>query len=158
MSLLDGISAGEGIDSLEERVQQVMSGRIRSSAETIARTETIGALTEGSLMGAQEAADTGLDVRKQWLATFDGRERETHAVAHRRYQRQAIPLDASFEVGGIEFKSPGNPTAGRTEISAAETINCRCAMTYVVRDDTSTAGVLQSEVVAHLVEWLNDSH
>lgn len=153
-SLMEGIAQGEGIDKLMTRVTEVMAGRISSSAETIARTETIGALTEGSLMGAKEAADTGLDVRKQWLASFDGRERETHAAAHRRYQAQPIALDASFSVGGVNFKSPGNPTGGRTKASASETINCRCALTYVVGDDTRQSGVLQSETVSRITEWL----
>jgi HK97 family phage portal protein len=157
-SLLAGINEGEGIERLMGRVTDVMSDRIRSSAETIARTETIGALTEGSLMGAKEAEATGLDVRKQWLATFDGRERETHAAAHRRYQREAIPLDASFDVGGVDFQSPGNPTGGRTRGSAAETINCRCALTYQVGDDTRRGVVLRSEAVAHITGWLNASH
>ena len=157
-SLLDGINAGEGIDRLQARVREVMADRIRSSAETIARTETIGALTEGSLMGAKEAEAAGLPVRKQWLATFDGRERLTHAAAHDRYQAQAIPLNESFEVGGIKFQSPGNPTGGRTRASASETINCRCAMTYESGDDVQGAGVLRSEAVAHITGWLNASH
>ncbi len=157
-SLLAGINEGEGIDRLMARVRAVMADRIRSSAETIARTETIGALTEGSLMGAKEAEATGMDVRKQWLATFDGRERETHAAAHRRYQREAIPLSASFSVGGVDFQSPGNPTGGRTRGSAAETINCRCALTYQVGDDTRRGVVLRSEAVAHITGWLDASH
>jgi HK97 family phage portal protein len=156
-SLLEGIQAGEGIERLMGRVTDVMADRIRSRAETIARTETIGALTEGSLMGAKEAAATGLDVRKQWLATFDGRERESHAEAHRRYQRQPIPLDAAFSVGGVAFDSPANPTGGRTRASAAECINCRCAMTYEVGDDTRRAGVIRSEAAAKIAGWLNDS-
>jgi len=156
-SLLEGVQDGEGVEALMERVESVMGDRIRSSAETIARTETIGALTEGSLMGAKEAEATGLGVKKQWLASFDGRERETHAAAHRRYQRQPIGLTESFTVGGVEFQSPGNPTGGRGKASAAETINCRCAMTYVVEDDTSTAGVLQSDIAAQIQGWLNDS-
>ena len=157
-SLLSGINEGEGIDRLMARVRTVMADRIRSSAETIARTETIGALTEGSLMGAKEAEATGLQVRKQWLATFDGRERETHAAAHRRYQREAIPLDESFSVGGVDFQSPGNPTNGRTRSTASETINCRCALTYQVGDDTQRAGVLRSEAVAHIAGWLDAAH
>ena len=156
-SLMEGIADGESIEQLMPRVSQVMGDRIRSSAETIARTETIGALTEGSLTGAKEAAATGLDVKKQWLVSFDGRERETHAAAHRRYQKDAIPLDASFDVGGVAFQSPGNPTGGRGRASAAETINCRCAMTYVVEDDTTQAGVLQSDIAAQIQGWLNDS-
>lgn len=154
-SLLEGINAGEGINELEARVERVMGDRIRSSAETIARTETIGALTEGSLTAAKEAAGTGLDVKKQWLASFDGRERETHAQAHEVYQREPIELNDSFLVGGVAFESPGNPTGGRTRSSAAESINCRCSMTYVVKDDTATAGVLQSDVVAKITEWLD---
>lgn len=154
-SLLDGITQGEGIDQLMVRVNTVMADRITSSAETIARTETIGALTEGSLMGAKEAEAVGLPVRKQWLATFDGRERESHAAAHRRYQAQPIGLNESFLVGGVEFDSPANPTGGRTRASAAETINCRCALTYVVDDDTATAGVLSSDVVAQIAGWLD---
>jgi HK97 family phage portal protein len=156
-SLMQGIADGESIEQLMPRVSQVMGDRIRSSAETIARTETIGALTEGSLMGAKEAEATGLDVKKQWLASFDGRERETHAAAHRRYQRGPIGLTESFTVGGVEFQSPGNPTGGRGKASAAETINCRCAMTYVVEDDTTQAGVLQSDIAARIQGWLNDS-
>jgi HK97 family phage portal protein len=157
-SLLAGINEGEGIDRLMARVRAVMADRIRSSAETIARTETIGALTEGSLMGAKEAEAIGLQVRKQWLATFDGRERETHARAHERYQREAIPLDESFDVGGVKFQSPGNPTNGRTRSTAAETINCRCALTYQVGDDTQRAGVLRSDVVSQITGWLHAAH
>jgi len=154
-SLLEGIQAGEGIAQLQERVNAVMADRIRSSAETIARTETIGALTDGSLMGAKGAADTGLDVRKQWLATFDGRERDSHAAAHRRYQANAIALEQPFDVGGVAFDSPANPTGGRTRASAAECINCRCAMTYEVRDDNQRGAVITSNAVADITGWLN---
>lgn len=155
-ALMAGIADGESIDQLQERVTSVMADRITSSAETIARTETVGALTEGSLMGAKAAADTGIDVKKQWLATFDGRERESHARAHDRYQANPIPLHASFTVGGVDFTSPANPTGGRTRASAAETINCRCAMTYVVADDTTGRGVLSSDVVARIAGWLGE--
>ena len=149
-----GINNGEGIDDLQRRVRAVMADRIQSSAETIARTETIGALTEGSLMGAKAAEETGITVRKQWLSTFDGRERESHAAAHDRYQREAIGLDESFLVGGVAFRSPGNPTAGRTRATAAESINCRCSMTYVTdEDDTEGRGVIVSNIAA----WLEDS-
>ena len=47
--------------------------------------------------------------------------------------------------------------AVRNKASAAETINCRCAMTYVVEDDTVQSGVLQSDIAARLQGWLNDS-
>jgi hypothetical protein len=150
-SLMEGIADGESIEQLMPRVESVMGDRIRSSAETIARTETIGALTEGSLMGAKEAEATGLRVRKQWLATFDGRERASHAEAHERYQANPISLSEPFIVGGASIDSPGNG------FDAAEVINCRCAMTYVVEDDTTQAGVLQSDIAAQIQGWLNDS-
>lgn len=158
LSLMQGIAEGESIAQLQTRVEAAMADRIRSNSETIARTETIGALTEGSLMGAMEAEATGLQVRKQWLASFDGRERETHAAAHRRYQRQPIPLNESFQVGGIAFKSPGNPTGGRTRITASECINCRCAMTYKTGDDRRPGTVITSNAVATITGWLNADH
>lgn len=156
-SLMEGLANGEGTSQLEARVFETMHDRIQSSAETIARTEAIGAMNEGSLSGAVAAEARGLGVKKSWLATFDGRERDTHAAAHRLYQKEAIPLKESFLIGGVEFKSPGNPTAGRTEASASECINCRCSVTYQVQDDRFRGHVIQSDTVSKIAGWLDDT-
>lgn len=126
VELADGEEAGESIDKLAERIAEVMGDRIRSSAETIARTETIKALNGGAL---RAAAQSGVVGGKQWLATFDGRERDTHAQAHAKYQVEPIPLGADFHVGTAKGEGPGMLD------EAGESINCRCTLTFVLTDD-----------------------
>lgn len=119
-SLAQGIKDGESIDSLAERVTNVMDGRIRSSAETIARTETIGASNGGMLEGWRQS---DIVKHKQWLATLsDDRTRDTHVEAH----GQEVALDDDFEVGDGSGPAPGQ--IGLAE----EDVNCRCTLLAVV--------------------------
>jgi HK97 family phage portal protein len=117
-SLADGEKAGETIDQLKERVKTVMRGRIKSDAETIARTEVIGGLNGGAL---QAAKDSGVVKAKKWLAAIDNRTRDTHIETH----GEEVPLDADFSLGG--------PAPGQIG-DAGEDINCRCTLTFVVDD------------------------
>lgn len=130
VSIAEGLAAGEGIDEIAERVETEMEDRIRSSAETIARTEVIGALNGGAL---QAAIISDVVEGKAWLGTFDGRERDSHAEAHETYQANPIPLDEDFVVGGGVGPAPGQTG------DAAEDINCRCTLTWVVKGDEPAA-------------------
>lgn len=144
-TLNEGREAGDGIDDLAGRIEATMGDRITSSAETIARTETIGALNGGALQGA---IASGVVSGKGWLATFDGRERETHAAAHTRYQGSPIPLDVNFDVGGASGPSPGDLG------DPGEDINCRCTMTFEVDEsDGEEARTIRSEVLAGIAAW-----
>jgi len=115
-SLNEGILEGEGIPALEERVREIMATRIRSSAETIARTEVVG----GSNGGILEAwGQSGVVEEKTWIsALIPGRTRDSHVAAH----GQTVALRANFRVGGGEGPSPGQ--IGLAE----EDINCLCTM------------------------------
>lgn len=114
-SLDEGIKAGENIPQLEERVQSVMADRIKSTPETIARTEVIGAMNGGTLEAWRQS-----DVvrTKSWLAALDERTRETHVLAH----GQTVALDEDFVVGTGRGPAPGQMGV------AEEDINCRCSM------------------------------
>lgn len=118
-SLGEGLTAGETMADLAERVEIVMAGRIRSSAETIARTEVTAAYNLGTLESWRQS---GVVRAKTWLAALDSRVRDTHAAAH----GQTVPLDADFRVGAATGPAPGQMS------SAAETVNCRCSMTAVL--------------------------
>lgn len=124
-SLSAGVAAGETITQLETRVFDVMLDRIRSSAETIARTETQTAYT-----GSQLAAwrQTGVVEKKSWLAALDDRTRDSHREAH----GQTVGLNEPFTVGGATGDGPGLMGA------AEEDINCRCT-TIAVLEDTPRA-------------------
>jgi HK97 family phage portal protein len=118
-SLKEGVEAGESVPKLAERVEEVMAGRIRSSAETIARTEVIGASNGGALEAARQS---GVVKRKTWLAALDERTRETHVEAH----GQSVGLDEDFQVGAGSGPAPGQ--IGLPE----EDINCRCTLVWEV--------------------------
>lgn len=118
-SLAEGIAAGEDMKGLAERVEAVMAGRIRSSKETIARTEVNGAYNGGTLAGWRQS---GVVVAKAWLATLDNRLRESHAQAH----GQSVGLDDDFTVGNGQGPHPG--AIGLAE----EDVQCRCGMIAVL--------------------------
>jgi SPP1 gp7 family putative phage head morphogenesis protein len=120
-SLAVGADAGESIALLTERVNDVMGTRIRSSGETIARTEVIGASNGGALWSYQES---GVVEKKAWLAALDDRTRETHREAH----GQTVGLEDDFEVGGAFGPAPGQ--MGKAD----EDVNCRCAIRPVLGD------------------------
>ena len=113
VSLIEGIDGGEPIGPLADRVREVMGDRIRSSGETIARTEVVGAYNGSSYLGAREM---GLET-KTWLAALDDRTRDSHRDLH----RVTIPIDEDFANGG-----PAPGSIGKAE----EDINCRCRLVY----------------------------
>lgn len=114
-ALTEGLEAGEGTDLLGKRVKAVMGDRINSSAETIARTETIKAANMATEAGYRQS---GVVESKTWLAALDERTRETHVEAH----GQTVALDANFAVGGARGPAPGS--MGK----ASEDIQCRCTL------------------------------
>jgi len=121
-SLGEGFDAGEGIDALMARVEQVMGDRISSSAETIARTETQGATSGGTIEAWKQ---TEVVSAKVWIsALIPDRTREDHKDAH----GQTVGLDEQFTVGTVKTDGPG--LSGEAD----QDINCLCVMTAVVAD------------------------
>jgi hypothetical protein len=88
----------------------------------IARTETHGAANFGATSAASE---TGLPLRKEWIAAQDERTRQSHADA----DGQIVGQNELFNVGGSLLEYPGDP-AGPAE----EVIGCRCALGWIVED------------------------
>lgn len=134
-SLSEGISEGEGLVKIEARLNSLFNTWMdldhtlvdkQSRIEMIARTEIKAASTSGSLEGVRQ---TGLNVRKAWLSALQPhRTRDSHAEAHMRYQKDPIPLDQDFEVGGCVGPGPGMTGC------PSEDINCLCDITYEVLD------------------------
>lgn len=120
-SLTEGVEAGDGIPELEERVRGVMGDRIRSTPETIARTEVIGALNGGTLESWRQSDVVS---GKVWLSAMDDRVREDHENAH----GQTVGLNEDFTVGGASGPGPG--MMGEAE----QDINCRCTMKAEIKE------------------------
>ena len=118
-TLIEGIDKGEQISELRKRVESVYNGYIGNAAEKIdpykslriARTETTGTAN----FATQESyKQSGVVEGMEWLATLDGRVRDSHAMM----DGEVVGLDETFS-NDLEF--PGDPSG-----DPAETCNCRC--------------------------------
>lgn len=121
VSLQDAFNNGDGIEVVARNIVRSGSGIADvKRARVIARTEIISASNKGSLEGAR---DTGIPLRKEWLATMDDRTRDAHLSA----DGQKVLLDELFVVDGEDMHFPGDFTQGA---SAGNVINCRCTQIY----------------------------
>ncbi len=117
-----GVTLGEGMPELTDRVSEVLSvtdsARWPNRAVTIARTETMGALNGSRADAFQAFAEEGGEgMERLWLATSDLRTRESHRLV----DGDRVGLTDPFIVGGFPLMFPGDPSGPPQEV-----INCRC--------------------------------
>lgn len=108
----EGFRSGESLQQIEQRIKNVYTFT-GNRAKIIARTETAGVINEAAHSVFMENGVAG----KRWITAGDDKVRETHIDAS---NDGVIPLDQTFS-NGLAF--PGDPSG-----SAAEVINCRCAL------------------------------
>jgi len=117
-----GYDAGLGQEGVAKLIREAVPEIARARSSLIARTETHGAAGYGA-QGA--AVETGLELRKEWIAAEDERTRDSHAEIN----GDIIGLEDYFDVGGFSAQFPGDPS-----LPPEECINCRCVVGYVVDD------------------------
>lgn len=105
---------------------------LKYRSETIARTESLSAVHEGSEEMYTQAIEEGtLDPRKieqEWIARLDGRQRDSHDAMH----RQKRPMGEPFVSGQGNFlRYPGDRQA-----PAEDRIQCRCGRTVRMKEVT----------------------
>ena len=127
-----GVKSRDGVWGRRTRPEVVRG--VAARAETVVRTEMTRIFNLAQSSQQQQAAQTVPELRKRWVATGDGRTRDSHLRAHRRYNRNPIPVDETFIVGGAKLMFPGDPRG-----PASETINCRCT-TVMVHPDVGVIG------------------
>ena len=86
-------------------------------AETIARTEMVGAYNGASRIAAIESE---VVTAREWLTAGDGRVRDSHVALN---GARTVSMDDAYP-NGLMF--PGDPNG-----DPAESINCRCVELYV---------------------------
>ena len=117
-----GQAEGLGVDQIATNIARNVSGIAKMRGALIARTETHGAANHGADASARQ---TGLQLKKEWIAVEDDRTRDQH----RDVDRDIVGMDDTFTVGGESLRYPGDPMG-----SAENTINCRCAVGYIVQE------------------------
>ena len=123
--LQDMRDAGAGIDDMKRSLRETFEGWTSTKAETVARTEVVGASNAANLAAYQIS---GLVDAKEWLAVQDGQTRETHAE-----------LDGTQVGIDEDFTSSSGATASGPGLfgDPGEDINCRCTLRPVI--DTKAA-------------------
>lgn len=118
-SILQGLSIKRMADDLQKRITTMS----RDSAIRTARTAVTGAQNAGRMDSYAAAEKMGIKLKKQWLATLDGRTRHAHAML----DGQTVDIDKPFKVDGNEIMFPGDTSAPGYLV-----YNCRCTVLSVV--------------------------
>ena len=115
-SVTSSILQGKSIPGIAKDLQTRMSDMNKSSAIRTARTAVTGAQNAGRMDSYVAAEKMGIKVRKEWLATIDGRTRHSHAML----DGKVVDKDKKFG-NGCMF--PGDPNGPPWEV-----YNCRCTL------------------------------
>lgn len=116
-----GYQNGESVPQLATRIRKVFDQASTSRAQTIARTETIGAMNQAANTYASNLPPSVVG-RHRWLAHHDDRTRPHHRAA----DGQEAPMGQPYHVGGSLMRFPHDPAA-----PPDETINCRCTEMFL---------------------------
>ena len=114
--LLQGILLGEPVPEIAGRMEKITDMN-RSSALRNARTMITGAENSGRLESVRRLAESGVILKRVWMAAHDNVVRDLH----KELDGQERDVDKPFEVGGYKIMYPGDP-AGAPEM----VYNCRC--------------------------------
>ena len=130
-SVTSSILQGKSIPNIAKDLQTRIPDMNKASAIRTARTAVTGAQNAGRMDSYVAAEKMGIKVRKEWLATIDGRTRHSHAML----DGQTADIDKPFKVDGEEIMFPGDTSAPGYLL-----YNCRCALIAAVDGvDTSNA-------------------
>lgn len=133
-AITQGVLQGESMDEVARRVRSVADMDYRAAMRTV-RTAMTSAQNAGRVDAYRRAEGMGIHVRKQWLATLDGRTRHSH----RRLDGEVVGMGESFSNG---LDHPGDPGPG----IGSEVYNCRCTLVPVVDGADPEEGVRHSNL------------
>ena len=115
-NITQAVLQGKSIPEIAKAMETVV-GMNKASATRNARTAMTGAQNAGRQATYDRAKAMGIKVKKEWVATLDGRTRHSHGKA----DGQQVELDGKFEVGRAKMRYPGDVQNGTPE----EIYNCR---------------------------------
>ena len=136
-AVLQGILTGEPMKDIAKRLESV-SDMTERSAMRNARTAVTGAENAGRIDSYKRAVSMGIKMKQVWLATLDGRTRDSHAMM----DGEKVEVGKKFSNG---CRYPGDPQGAPAEI-----YNCRC--TLVAEVEGSDAYDASTRTSAYLQE------
>ncbi len=148
--IADSFKEQASVGEIASRIRDVFSNISKGRANTIARTETLTAVSVGQRQKVEEFRTQfpveAAKMKKVWLTAEDDRVRDTH----RALDGVALELDEKFD-NGLMF--PRDPSG-----DAGEVINCRCSIIeYLPEDESSIMGTLSNtSPIAQAVDQVDE--
>lgn len=133
----NAVSAGKLSEAqIDKIVEDTRLRYVKQRTETIARTESLRAVSVGQDLSIRQNQATGAvsnELLKRWLYRKDGRTRDAHINTGEN--NGWIPMNRAFitPLGPLMF--PRDPAG-----SAANIINCRCRVQYSLPEDIGSLG------------------
>lgn len=110
---------------------------LKYRSETIARTESLRAVSIGQHMAIMQAVEEGNinrgELKRVWIFVHDAKTRHSHRTIN-SLNPEGVEVDQPFqtELGPLMYPRDPNGTG-------ANTINCRCAVAFQMKDDVEEA-------------------
>lgn len=155
-SISQGIIQGETIPQIAKRIARDTSSANGKNMVRYARTAMTGAQNAGRIETLKRAQSMGIKVKKVWLATLDGRTRDSH----REMDGQVAEPDGYFRTPlGSKMKYPGDLNG-----KGGDVWNCRCTLIYKyddypsnpdndLRRDNETGELIQNMTYRQWQDW-----
>lgn len=141
--ITQGILQGESIRDIAKRVALGTSQSDYKAALRNARTATTGAENAGRIDSYERAERMGIKVKKIWMATNDGRTRDSHR--HMDGEEQDYKDEFS---NGLMY--PGDPDGDPSEVW-----NCRCTLVADTEESSVPDGMERNSKYGNIKydEW-----
>ncbi|UXE04386.1 capsid maturation protease [Mycobacterium phage Funsized] len=117
------------IEVVIDRQRAAVEAELTPGSRTVRDTARVAGYQAAGVQNAAviAAANTSEDeLDKTWIATIDGKTRNTHFAA----DGQRAPLAGTFTVGGASLRFPGDPDGPPDEV-----VNCRCRVGVLAPDE-----------------------
>ena len=121
-----GILTGGSMNRIAAALCKSITDMSAASAIRAARTAVTAAENGGRTASYKQAADRGIELTREWIATKDARTRHSHGAA----DGQRVGVDEPFTVGGEKLMFPGDGSLGA---SGKNLYNCRCSVKAMVK-------------------------
>jgi hypothetical protein len=115
-----GLTGADAERYMRKAIKDSIGKKNLGRAMNIARTETT-ALSNWAQ--TESASQTGLNLKKEWITTRDGKVRDAHYVM----DNKSVPQKEYFSVQGYEMFFPADSSKGAP---AGLVCNCRCSLIY----------------------------
>ena len=125
------ILTGSSMNKIAANLCKSITDMSTASAIRAARTAVTAAENGGRTASYKQAADMGIEMTREWIATKDGRTRHAHGME----DGQRVGVNEPFIVDGEKLMFPGDASLGA---SGRNLYNCRCTLKAMIKGHERT--------------------